>query len=365
MAKKRRKTQTPEEPRRSSGAHVAVKVLLVVFVMTVLSVGGLAVYVYSLLGNMQFTPDDLRVLLEDALKDTATPEPDDVTGLEELSENELSQNPQSTVEVAKQVKSIKNYLLFGVDSRETDGFTGLSDVMIIVTVDTKNNAVKLTSIMRDTLVAIEGHGNNKLNTAFRFLGPDGAVDVIESLTGIPIDGYGIMNFYTVGKVIDIVGGVDIEDLSSAEKESLNSSIQEQNKYTDEQAEYVKATGAVHLTGPQAVAYMRIRHVGHDDFERTQRQRTVISTLFTGLKQMNLATMLSLVTQVTPYVKTDLSESEIIALAKSVYDLRRCEVQQLRLPIEDSYKLIMYNNMSCIRVDVEANAQAVKEFIYGS
>jgi len=232
-------------------------------------------------------------------------------------------------------------------------------------VDTKNKAIKLTSFMRDILIPIEGLGKNRLNIVYQYKGPDVTVKTIEDIAGVKIDGYGIVNFYTVAKIIDILGGVDVAELSREEKDSMNTSIKEMNQYTEDKSELVKDTGSVHLNGLQATAYMRIRHVGRGDYQRTERQRTVISTLFKGLKNMNLAQMLTLVDKITPLVKTNLNSVQILALANDVYSLRSCDVQQLRIPLDEAHYMGMYNDMSVLIIDSEANAAAVKEFIYGS
>ncbi len=347
-----------------------VWVLTVVLVLSLVGFGGL-LFLKSRLQGMQFTNEDLLQILEDA-KNSLTGDsdqlldPDDESegkDLKEIPDDELEDQDFQSVEKAKRVSSIRNYVLFGVDSRKENQFSGLSDVMMIVTIDTKHNSIKLTSLMRDILVPIDGYGKNKLNTVFRFKGPEEAVSTIENITGVQIDGYGIVNFYTVAKIIDILGGVDVKDLSSAEKDDLNKSLREMNKYVSKTSESVSDTGSVHLNGLQAVAYMRIRHVGRGDYQRTDRQRAVVSSLFKGLRDMNLATMLSLVNEITPLVKTDLSSMQILSLAKDVYSLRKSDVKQLRIPLDDAHYLGSYNKMSVIKMDVEANAEAVKQFIY--
>jgi len=110
--------------------------------------------------------------------------------------------------------------------------------------------------------------------------------------------------------------------------------------------------------------MRIRKVGGGDTQRTERQRTVISTLFQGIKNMDLTDMLALVNQIVPYVKTNLSKTEIVALAKDVFTLRGCDIEQMRMPVEGAYYYAMHNNMSIIKIDTEKNSEAVKKFVYG-
>ena len=77
-----------------------------------------------------------------------------------------------------------------MDTRDpTNLGAGLTDVNIIVTLDTVNNKIKLTSVMRDTLVNIEGHGQNRINAINALLGPDAMVEFVEKYTGLQIEGY--------------------------------------------------------------------------------------------------------------------------------------------------------------------------------
>lgn len=373
------KHQEQPAKTRVSGTRILVWVLVGVLVLSLLGVGGLY-YVKTRLQAMQFTESDLNQLLNDAqevisqdLQDAVNlpdepedEEPSDKTeDVKKVTDEDLKQGEQTKVETAEAVPTIKNYLLLGVDTREEKDVSGRCDVMILVTVDTKNKAIKLTSFMRDILIPIEGLGKNRLNIVYQYKGPDVTVKTIEDIAGVKIDGYGIVNFYTVAKIIDILDGVDVENLSNEEKNDLNNSVKEMNQYVENKSELLKDTGSVHLNGLQATAYMRIRHVGRGDYQRTERQRTVISTLFKGLKNMNLAQMLTLVDKITPLVKTNLNSVQILALANDVYSLRSCDVQQLRIPLDEAHYMGMYNDMSVLIIDSEANAAAVKEFIYGS
>ncbi len=350
-------------------AKITIWVAAGLLVLSALGIGGLQ-YVRNRLNQMQFTDKDLEDILNEEVD--LTEDEDEKENLPSDTEKDPAETPapidlgnDEEIEVAERVPAIKNYLLLGVDSRKAESFAGLSDVMILVTIDTQNKAIKLTSYMRDILVQIEGWEDNRLNVVCKIKGPEETVKTIENMSGIKIDGYGIVNFYTVAKIVDILGGVDVENLSAEEIKDMNHTIDNMNKFTEEKGEHVKEPGAAHLTGMQAVAYMRVRHVGRGDYERTERQRTVMSTLFSGLKKMNFVTMMKVVNDVTPLVKTNLSASQILELAGDVYSLRHCDVQQMRIPIDDAHYMTMYNDFSVIIIDKEANAKALHEFIYGT
>ena len=82
------------------------------------------------------------------------------------------------------IKDIKNIALFGIDSE--DGITGRSDSIMIATIDSTHKKLKLTSIMRDSYVNIEGYGMDKINHAYAYGGPELAIKTINSNFGLNI-----------------------------------------------------------------------------------------------------------------------------------------------------------------------------------
>lgn len=115
---------------------------------------------------------------------------------------------------------IFNVALFGLDTRDENSFSGRSDTIIIVSVDRKNNVVKLSSILRDSYVAIEGHKNQKITHAYAFGGAELAIKTLNQNFSMNITDYATINFYKLGQAIDLLGGIDIE-VTEAERVHLN------------------------------------------------------------------------------------------------------------------------------------------------
>ena len=168
-------------------------------------------------------------------------------------------------------------LLIGVDNRDSDEFTGRSDVLMFMRVNTKDHTIKLVSFMRDTLVEIDGHGRNKINTAYAFGSIDLLYQTLKESYGLVPDKYMVVNFYGMEDIINALGGVDVT-LESNELSSLNQSIEELNTIDGQNVSRVKSSGEQHLNGRQAVAYMRIRKPG-GDAGRIARQQNVLKGLF--------------------------------------------------------------------------------------
>ena len=217
--------------------------------------------------------------------------------------------------------------------------------------------------MRDTYVAIEGHSNTKLTHAYYYGGPQLAVKTINQNFGMNITEYATVNFQGMAEIIDAVGGVEI-DISEAERQNANISIQEQAAYGME-PDYIEKAGLQTLNGTQAVAYARIRYVGNADFERTDRQRKVMEQLFYKALDMNPLQYPEFARKLLPYVETSLDIGEILGL--STIMLRDVSMEQLRIPMNEhligSGSIRDSSGGSCLNVDLEAATKTIQEFIY--
>lgn len=213
-----------------------------------------------------------------------------------------------------------NIALFGVDTREPGDFTGRSDSIMILSIDSRNDKVKITSVMRDSFVPI-GDSYGKINSAYSKGGPTLAVRTLNTIFGLDIRDYATVNFFGMEDIIDAVGGVEIEVMENEIEGSyrLNQLILEQALHQKVEPKYVKNAGLQTLSGMQAVAWARIRYASTadgttDDFGRTDRQRVVMNALFNKALNMSTANYPKLIKAMLPYTQTSLTYSEIIKLA---------------------------------------------------
>ena len=230
---------------------------------------------------------------------------------------------------------VKNIALFGLDCRTADYNGCSSDVMMVLSYDKDINNVIVTSLVRDTYVEIENRGFDKMNHAYAFGGPKLAIQTINKNFDLDIEDYITVDFWTVEKIIDAVGGVEI-DVSSEELPYVNSYLSELNNKSPEGTYVNKLTssGKQLLNGRQAVAYMRIRYVGDGDFERMQRQREVMGVALNGIKNISLPNMMTLVDDLLSAVKTNLAKGEIIDLVTKVATKGIPTMEQYQLPTRD-------------------------------
>ncbi|MBQ7775736.1 MAG: LCP family protein, partial [Lachnospiraceae bacterium] len=168
---------------------------------------------------------------------------------------------------------VTNILLIGNDSR-SGGEDGRSDAMILISISDTQKKIHMTSLLRDMYVEIPGYKDNRLNAAYSYGGPELLLETIEENLDIEVNRYVLVNFQAFAKLIDAVGGVELE-VTKEEIEYINAYLVEYNMLEERPVgtDYMDTTvsGVVRLNGPQALAFSRNRYIGND-FGRTQRQR---------------------------------------------------------------------------------------------
>lgn len=255
-----------------------------------------------------------------------------------------------------------NILLLGTDNYEVmeEGHSR-TDSMIILSVNSETKQAKMTSLMRDTWVKIDGHGHGKLNAASVYGGPELTMKTINDHFGTDLQDYVLINISSLAEVIDTLGGIDIE-ITEAERKSINKGLFDLSSQSG--MEKVESAGYVHLNGNQAVAYSRIRFID-SDYRRTERQRDVLTIMASKLKEnTNPAALVSLITDLLPNVETNLSFTDLVSLAMTGLQLDLSGVEQFRVPVDGTFDSGTFNGTWCIKPNFEKNAAKLREFIYG-
>ena len=264
-------------------------------------------------------------------------------------------------------QDITNIALFGVDSRNTNNI-GNSDAIMIISIDKLHSKVKVISIMRDTLVKVPDHGITKITEAY---GMGGAVLAIKTLNqnfSLNIRDYATVNFEGMAKIVDAVGGVEI-NVSEDEVINANGSINEQAYVLGIEPTFIEHAGLQTLNGMQAVGYARIRKVEnpngtYGDFGRTDRQRAVMEQLFQKALTMDVSQYPKFAKELLPYVETSLDLNQILDLA-GIFTRGNVEFVQTRLPLEE-YVInadYYYNSKSTVLFNLGYASDLLKAFIY--
>ncbi len=226
-------------------------------------------------------------------------------------ESELSAGEIAVNSDLPHADKVQNIALFGLDTR-SDSESGRSDAIIILTVDRVNNKIKLTSIARDSLVAIDGRGQSKITHAFGWGGAKLAVKTLNQNFGMNITDYAYVNFFEFVELIDYIGGVMI-DVNASELKIMNDYYGPQLRKLG--FDYQNATtGFVRLSGAQALAYSRNRYSG-SDIDRGNRQKEVLEAMFTQVKETPLTKFPSLISQVLSMCHTTMTNEELFSVAQ--------------------------------------------------
>lgn len=207
--------------------------------------------------------------------------------------------------------AVKNILLLGTDA---DSGPRRSDSMILVSIDSNNKEIKFSSFMRDTYVDIDGYGKDKLNAAFAYGGPELATNTIMKNYGIKIDNYITTGFADFKKIVEALGGVDIE-LDKDECGYINWQLGK-NGQTQKYGEVEVKDGVQKLNGQQALWFCRDRgseNFSGNDFTRTSRQRRMMMGLVKSYKTSSVDDILSITNDLKKYVETDLSKQDLMWL----------------------------------------------------
>ncbi len=225
---------------------------------------------------------------------------------------------QLSDEAEKTLKGYWNIALYGVDSRY--GLTsGQSDTVMVCSINRDTKDVKLVSVYRDTYLEDTEGGYRKLTDIYGMYGPARSIAALNKNLDLDITNYVTVNMNVVADVVDDIGGVEIDVKSMEEATWINNYQNETSEITGRTIIPVTGPGLQTLNGLQATSYCRIRAIGND-YERTERQRTVLMKILEKF-QSNPTLLLSVIDSVLKNVETNLTNGQIMDLAKSVNSYR--------------------------------------------
>lgn len=270
----------------------------------------------------------------------------------------------------------RSILLIGTDARLWDDMKH-TDTMIIVCYNVQNGAIRMISVMRDAFVKIPEKENSvRINTVSTYAGMEGLIKVLNQNLGLNITEYALVDFAGFRNVIDILGGIDV-DITEIEMEYINSSLKEQVNLLIAKGGRDSAIAAntlttygpdTHLSGLQALAYARIRK-SDSDYKRTERQRTVImEAAEKAINTVNVVQMSQIASTMLQHVETNMQLSSILQLGMQVIQHGLGDMEETRVPINDSFKGEERGSTQKIwgmyDVDWEANKQEVQSLLNG-
>lgn len=292
-----------------------LKVLLIVLIVLVVLVAALFIGVNMLLKSYAGMTTKVPETNPTTVSTTGATDPASGTDPVESDPTVTTGETEPTWPEVVATQNVTTIMLVGQNYREGEEHY-LSDTMIMCTINRDTNTLTMTSLLRDLYVPIpayagHGPGRNRINVCYH-LGTQwtgsvkGGMEMlalcVEQNFGIPIDHTVEVDFVAFEKIIDLMGGVDVE-LTQAEADYLNSDACAYYGFDEFSA------GPQTLNGLEALAYARIRAID-GDFQRTNRQRNVINSLIQKCKTMKLWDLHKLATEILPMITTDMTDDEI-------------------------------------------------------
>lgn len=282
-----------------------------------------------------------------------------------LGMNRVSTGERSVTSGSLDASYVKNVLVIGTDTRDPEQERGRSDSMILVSMNSRTKEIYMTSFMRDAYVEIPGNGSGKLNAAYSYGGPELLMDTLESNYDVHIDDYVMITFAACAEMIDAVGGVELT-ISDEEAQAVNEIlISEVNEIMgdDREDDLLDSGGTLTLDGKQALSYSRIRYVGNADFERTERQRTVMQQVMEKAKK-NPLRLASICMSALPKMTTNLSVGALYGYAVTTpFKLISYDMAQQRIPADGTFSGADIGGESVLQVDFAAAQQQLADTVY--
>ena len=217
-------------------------------------------------------------------------------------------------------------MIMGVDEREGD--VGRSDTLMVATLDPKKKKAALLSIPRDTRVKIKGNGFDKINAAYAYGGYQLTQDTVENLLGVQMEHYVIINIKSFKKIIDAIGGVDI----NVEKRMYYEDI-----WDDDGGLLIDLQpGMQHMDGDTAITYVRYRDE-EGDIGRISRQQKFMQAVMDRITSPAIIPRIpAIVKEIIGSVETDLSVKQIIEFLTALKEAQRSGLQSEMLPGKPVY-----------------------------
>lgn len=167
-----------------------------------------------------------------------------------------------------------NWLLVGSDSRVglseediarlgTGGDIGTGRTDAIMLLHLEGTSAQLISIPRDSYVDVPGFGQDKINAAFTYGGPQLLTQTVEANTGVSIDHYAEVGMGGLANIVDAIGGVELCPSEPIDDPLANLNV---------------GAGCQEMDGANALGYVRTRATAMGDLDRVERQREFFSAL---------------------------------------------------------------------------------------
>lgn len=268
----------------------------------------------------------------------------------------------ATAEALRLSRPEMNILLLGTDARPDDTGPTRTDAIVLVHIARDTGRVSMLSIPRDLWVSYPTGGEGRINAAYAIgenrFGPGGgaalAKSTVSKLLGLPVDHFILINFEGFKKIIDLIGGIEID---------VPRPIYDPAYPTEDYGtiEVSFNAGRQWMDSERALIYARTRHAD-SDFGRNQRQQQVLMAIFHRIRDRGLLQQLTSLDDYTGalrgYVTTDLSRRTMLELASFA---RTIDSENILRYAIDSSSIVELGGGATFRVQPQALRRIVAQF----
>ena len=279
----------------------------------------------------------------------------------EFTDSEAGINEDLGDDTLLNLEGYTNIALFCLDNRTEGTYDqGLSDVIMIASINNETKEVKLLSVYRDTYLNIGKGKYNKANSAYLKGGAKQAVQMLNTNLDLNIKEYACVDWMAVTEAVDALGGVTI-DVTEQEIKWINAGVWEMNSKLGTNSSFVEEAGKLRLDGVQATSYARIRKTAGNDFKRSSRQRIVLEAMLTEAKKADISTLLKICNSCFDDISTSLSLDEIIGLVRHVKEYKIAATTGF--PFTMTTEKLSGSGDTVIPIDMKSNVSQLHEFLF--
>lgn len=360
--------EIPQNNKKNVVKKIVISVLLILLAFIFIGIVGVLIYINSIGINYVDTEDSSvgdnqndAVLFEDLAEEEIEEYYDIITTIRDNSDISATlRNWYTNGGDHMSSTNVINILIVGIDASGGVPMQGNSDVMMLASINKKEQKITLCSFLRDSYTYFETSSGNgyysKLNAAYANGGADCLVRAIENNYKIDIDYFVAVDFEAFVNVIDAIGGINL-NLTEQEARAMEN--------------YAGISGIPYgentlLNGEQALLYSRMRKIyTTGDVHRTENQRKVINAIIKKSRTLSIGDLNTVVQTLGQYVYTDCPSTKIISMGTNAIlgKWYNFQVYSMEAPPESAREAYNGNTWMWI-VDYPYSAQYVQKQIYG-
>lgn len=241
-----------------------------------------------------------------------------------------------------------NVLLLGSDTRGED--QARTDTIMVGQYRPENHEIKIISFMRDLYVTIPEHGQQKLNAAYTFGGPELLMETIKENFGLDLQYYAVIDFQGFEKAVDLLvpNGIQV-DIPYEMSEGIDMTLEK---------------GEQHLNGKELLGYVRFRQDRLSDFGRVERQQEVMTKLMAEAVNLNNVVKLpELIEILNTYIDTNMEMTTLLTFGKNAITNKTNQFETLRIPVEGSFENQRVEHVGeVLTADLEETQEVIEKFL---